>query len=402
MKIVVIYNKIPLPFADIIYVLKMANGFYNIGHKIEILNILRFVQEIIRLKIKEVHKFFDINQNIDIKYFRGNLLFYLREMKNPPFKYNPVNGIIKFIRFFPKLYDFLDPEIKISRYCVKNKIDLAFCKGTLRAAYNNIVNKVPTIIDLHGYKNIDLHNFVKLKKNRYFKGITTISEVLKIKFIKHGFPKEKILVLEDAVELEKFDKITNDKIKIRKKLGLPLDKKIILYSGKIREDRGIDTIMNAAKLLDSKEFSFYFLGGTKYRVKRMKKYQILNNIDVDINFLGFKQNKMVPYYLKAADILLATFSSSCPTLKWMSPMKIFEYMGSKTPFIATKIGRITEICNNNECLLTNPEDPRDLSEKIKILIKNKELQTRLVQNAYAKVKNHTYKKRCKKILDFIK
>ena len=86
----------------------------------------------------------------------------------------------------------------------------------------------------------------------------------------------------------------------------------------------------------------------------------------------------------------------------MSPIKIFEYMASKTPIIATDAGRMGEICNNNECLLSNPDDPIDLSKKIDYLISNEKLRTKLQQNAYTKVKNFTYKKRCKAIINFIK
>ena len=105
--------------------------------------------------------------------------------------------------------------------------------------------------------------------------------------------------------------------------------------------------------------------------------------------------------MKAADVLLATFSPNCPTLEFMSPVKIIEYMASKTPFIATNIGRNIEICDNNECLFTNVNDPNDLSEKISMLINDKDLQKKLIRNAYEKAKNHSFNKRCHLIIEFI-
>ena len=96
---------------------------------------------------------------------------------------------------------------------------------------------------------------------------------------------------------------------------------------------------------------------------------------------------------------MVTSSSNGPTLEFMSPVKIIEYMASKTPFIATKIGGNSEICNNNECLFTCVDDPVDLSTKIELLINNRELQNKLIQNAYEKAKKQTFEKRCKKIID---
>ena len=82
-------------------------------------------------------------------------------------------------------------------------------------------------------------------------------------------------------------------------------------------------------------------------------------------------------------------------------MKLFEYMASKTPIILSKWKRTSEICNNEECLFTSLDDPKDLSEKITILINDKNLRNKLVQNAYQKAKMFTYKKRCQKIIEFI-
>ena len=83
--------------------------------------------------------------------------------------------------------------------------------------------------------------------------------------------------MENAVDLKKFDNISDDKKITRKKLNMPLDKKIIIYSGIIGDSRGLDTIMDAAKILDNNMFSFYFVGGgTKKALKKWKNYKNKN------------------------------------------------------------------------------------------------------------------------------
>jgi len=396
MKIAIIKNLIPIPCANVINTLKHAHTFFNLSHKVEILAVEQFLEERWRLKLKDIHNFYGINQEIRLYFFRGGIFFYFR-------KYKFFMALLRFLKLFPKIFNFFDPEVKISKYCLKNNIDLSYCRGTYRTAYRNIVNNIPTILESHHYNiSPELRNVIKLSENKNFIGIITISDILKHNFIRYGVPEEKILVLEDAVELEKFDKITDNKTVIRKILNLPLQKRIILYSGGLYDFSGINIILEAADILNNKEISFYFLGGTKKQIKKWKKYKKKNNIKANIHFLGFKPNIIIPFYLKAANILLSTYSPNCQTLKWMSPIKIFEYMGSKTPFIATRIRRKTEICNNNDCVFTNPEDPRDLSNKINILINDKDLQNKIVENSYQKAKNHTYKKRCKRIIEFSK
>lgn len=399
----IIPEHIPSQWAHSINFMKHAQGFFDLSHKVKILTVLRLRETLNKLKIKDIHDFYGINQKIRIRYFRDFSLLYFKETRIRKFDLTYV------ITKFPKLYNIYNPEKKIGEFCRKNEIDLAYCrgipyfKGTISAVFYNIINKIPTVLESHLYRiPTELKRLLKLSKNKYFKGLLTVSDVLKRNFVKVGVPKEKILVLEDAVDLAKFDSIKADKTTIRNTLNMPLDKKIILYLGSLMEGKGIDTILEATKLLNNEEFSFYIIGGDNQTIKMWKRYMVDRKINSKVTFMRFVENRFVPLYLKAADILLAPYSLKSPILQQMSPLKIFEYMASKTPFIASNVKRIAEICNNNEGLLIKVDDPIDLSEKINILTNNKELQRELVQNAYLKAKSHTYSKRCERILEFVK
>ena len=121
-----------------------------------------------------------------------------------------------------------------------------------------------------------------------------------------------------------------------------------------------------------------------------------------MKFLGFIQNEKIPYFHKAADILIAPYSSSCSTVEWMSPIKIFEYMASDVPIIASDLKRVIEICNNGECLFFKESDSSDLATKIRELFINKDLRKTLIEKASQTVKNYSYENRCQKIINFSK
>mgnify|MGYP006289126971 CR=1 FL=1 len=395
MKIAIVKDQIPYPCANVINTLKHAHALYKCGHQVEVLVLDQFFRENSKIQRNKVHNFFGINKGIVIRYFKGNLIFYLSKLRF-------ISPIVWLIKKIPILYYFLDPERKISQYIRDNNFDLVYCRNTHRVAYFSILNKISTIIESHSYNmETELSDVIKISNEKYFKGIITVSNLIKKNYIKNGFPENKILVLEDALDLEKFEKIKKSKITLRKELNLPLKKRIILYSGKMEVDWVSYIILDSAKILENKDFYFYFLGGTKKDIKSWKEYCKNKKIHANIRFLGFQPFNQIPNYLKAADVLLITYAQTCPIIDWISPIKIFEYMGSKTPFIATKIKRLEEICNNNECLFHEPDDPNDLANKIIKLVENKKLQDIIVKNAVKKAKKHTYILRCEKILKFI-
>ncbi len=400
MKIAIITDHIPSQWAHSINTMKHAQGFLKLGHDVEILVIRRIFEDKNFLKVKNIVQFYDIDKNIKIKYFRDYSLNYFKEIRFlGPYLIFVMDMLIRTSSILKYLFD---PERRIINYCKKEDIDLIYCRRTQNVPYYAIINKKFSIFELHqSKKDTILDLLIKLKNSNFIKGIITIESSLKESFIKKGFLRDKVIVIEDAVDLERYNQITIKKSILREKLNLPLNKKIIMYTGNLANDRGIDIIINAAKNLDKDKFSFYLIGGRNKEIKKWKKYIRENKIDCDITFLKFISNTLIPYYLKSADILLAPYSLKCRTIKWMSPLKIFEYMASKIPMIASDVDRIKELCGNNESLLFNVDNPRDLSQKIKILLNNTELQNKLINNAYEKAKNHSYKKRCEKILEFV-
>jgi len=190
-------------------------------------------------------------------------------------------------------------------------------------------------------KHPDLQRVIKLSHSKYFKGLVTISDILKQNFMKAGIPKDKILVLQDGVDIESFQNI--EKTEARANLGLPQDKSIIMYCGHLYKGRGIEYILDAAKIL--KDVMFIIVGGFPSDVSYWKKYA--NDMGlVNVVFTGFVENGMVPTYLKAADVLLMPYTRDMPTYKWMSSLKLFEYMAAGRPIIATDLVAIKERIEN--------------------------------------------------------
>ncbi|MHA1251507.1 MAG: glycosyltransferase [Candidatus Helarchaeota archaeon] len=430
MKIAIISSRgIPSLTANSINLMKHANAFFSLNHEIEIFSVQNIFKTKIRKRIKDIYKLYDISPKIPIRYFYdlspksilalNKLRKFIRktffqskkviqirphkELQNN-YKRGFLNDIFKNVgKTILNLININNPHKKISYYCFKKDFNLIYCRS-YDAVYCCIKNKLNTILETHlpNKNHPEFHKYLNSFQKAQFKCLITIHPIIKEYLINAGVPAEKILILDDAVDLEKYDSINMDKNDLRKMLKLPINKKIILYTGSLKEGRGIDIILNAANLLENQNLIFYIIGGSDKEVKKWNEYVKKFRLKGNIRFLGFLENELIPYYHKAADILLAPYTSSCLTVKWMSPIKLFEYMASKTPIIASDLPRIREICNNNECLFFLENNTEDLCEKIKTLLENKDIAEKLVKNAYKKAQQNSYLIRCKKILNFIK
>jgi glycosyltransferase involved in cell wall biosynthesis len=67
---------------------------------------------------------------------------------------------------------------------------------------------------------------------------------------------------------------------------------------------------------------------------------------------------------------------------WLSPLKLFEYMASAKPIVASAVGQVVDIIQHEENgLLVPPDDVSQMGDAIMRLIADKELRIQLGQKA---------------------
>jgi len=219
----------------------------------------------------------------------------------------------------------------------------------------------------------------------------------KVDKFKREFPraKAKIICEPNAVQLEEFD-IPLSREEARKRLGLPLDKKIAVYTGHLFGWKGADTLAEAAKKL-SDEFKIVFVGGTERDIASFKeKYGRLANVSI----VGHKPHREIPVWQKAADLLVLPNTAKEDISKYYtSPMKLFEYMASGRPIIASDIPSIREIVDEKTAILVKPDDPEALAEAIKKASDSD--HSAMISESLARVRERTWTKRSARIMEFI-
>jgi len=251
-----------------------------------------------------------------------------------------------------------------------------------------------TIIEFHmGTERSELFHIEAVKDNARLRGVVTISDELKELYAQEGLPPEKIFVWPDAVDSDAFSRLP-PKASLRNSLGLPGDAFIATYCGHFYPDRGIEDILASAGALP--DIRFLLVGGWKEDIeKRREEARHLKNV----NFTGFVAHRQVPHYLLASDVLLMPYSSACENVVWMSPLKLFEYMTSGCPIVATDLPALRKhLEDGRNALLVKPDDPRALADAIRRVMNNRTYAMQLAQAARHDVAPYTWNNRARAIL----
>ena len=207
---------------------------------------------------------------------------------------------------------------------------------------------------------------------RWISGIITINNQIRKKLVEN-FGGKNIIVQPNGIDLEMFSgKISKDDA--RKKLDLPLDKKVAVYVGREISWKGMDILAKAQELLPPET----------------------------IRIVNDRPYSEVPLWMKAADVCLVLGTKKHEySYRYTSPMKLFEYMAAGRPILAADTPANREILSENEAYFYEPDNARDLADKIKYLLTNPQDLELKVDNASKKVENYTWANRAQKILEFM-
>jgi len=120
--------------------------------------------------------------------------------------------------------------------------------------------------------------------------------------------------------------------------------------------------------------------------------------------VGYVQPPIVPDYLFAADALLLPNSAKAKIAShYTSPLKLFEYMASRRPIVASDLPALREVLRDGEnAVLVEPDDPKALAERIKTVLDDSGLAKRISEQAYSEVSQYSWEERARRIVRFVR
>jgi glycosyltransferase involved in cell wall biosynthesis len=205
----------------------------------------------------------------------------------------------------------------------------------------NYTLKKPIFIQVHGSDiNSGIRTYLRrkliafaLKRARI---VFSVAYDLQDKMMGLGIGRDRICVAPNGANHAAF--CPRDRNTVRGQLGLPLEKKIVLFVGNLVDVKGLSYLIEAAALLSKERNDLLFLilgeGPRKERLHSMiRKYQLQE----DVRLLGGKAHADIPYWISGCDLLcLPSLSEGCPTV-------VIEALASGRPVVGTEVGDVPRL-----------------------------------------------------------
>lgn len=223
--------------------------------------------------------------------------------------------------------------------------------------------------------------------------IVVISEGIQRYYVIHGVPDRSILVAHDAVDERFFEPLCTQE-HARALIGMTASKPVVMYIGGLETWKGARTLFKSAR--DQDNFEVYAMGGKVHEKNELEKAYPW------VHFLGFFPYKGLPQYQQAADVLVIPNTATIAlSAEYTSPLKLFTYMTSKKPIIASRIPSIENVLREDEVFFCRPDDVDSLRDTITYVLENPMEATRRAERAFEKSRQFTWRQRSFDIATFI-
>ena len=174
------------------------------------------------------------------------------------------------------------------------------------------------------------------------------------------------------------------------------------YAGGLRSGNGVELMLQLAAQLP--EHAFHIVGGSAQEIADWKQRQTSQNV----HWHGRLPPARVHGFLSACDLLLAPYqhgpktASGRDTSRWMSPLKIFEYMASGVPMVVSDFPVLREVLDQNMAMLVPVEDADAWQQAICRLAESADQRRQMGQAAFTAYKAHyTWSARAVRVLENI-
>ncbi len=223
-----------------------------------------------------------------------------------------------------------------------------------KAAYFAALLGIDTLLELHAPPASMLPFVRELSRLSAFRGLIVITHALYNEIIGQ-IPElgDRVWVIPDAADPPKTD---GRVFELRGKEKATLH---VGYVGHLYPGKGLELIIEIAARIPT--CAFHVLGGDPEDICRWKKRRTLPK---NIVFYGHHPHAEVPAFLRAVDVTIAPFQwrvfargNTLDIGRWMSPLKIFEYMANAKPIVTSDVPAMREVLVTGEtAMLVDPDN----------------------------------------------
>lgn len=283
-------------------------------------------------------------------------------------------------------YDFRLP-MAMTKLIRKEKVDLIHSHLSDQNFYSCIAALLTSrkiVVTYHGTPGLAtqsrVRSAIKLWTVRNVaNSVVVVSDFLRGVLESLGFPPQKIVRIYNGVNMKMF--ISGSGGRLRKELRLADDAKLVGMVANLRESKGYEFFVQAARqVADSVPEARFLAVGEKDTgiAKQLESLVLRLNLNDRFFFLGFRSD--VAEILQNLDVFVLSSVSEGLSIATI------EAMAAGKPVVVTRSGGPQEIVQDGRTgILVEPADPAALGSKICEVLRNPELAASLSRNARAEV-----------------
>ncbi|HAV7602185.1 TPA: colanic acid biosynthesis fucosyltransferase WcaI [Escherichia coli] len=200
--------------------------------------------------------------------------------------------------------------------------------------------------------------------------VSTISRSMMNKACEKGVASEKVIFFPNWSEVSRFREVPETLVMaLRQRLGLPDERKIILYSGNIGEKQGLESVITAAEQLREQPWLFAIVGqgGGKARLEKMVAERGLDNV----KFLPLQSYEDLPALLAIGDCHLVIQKRGAADAVLPSKLTNILAVGGNAVITAEPQTELGQLCLDNPgiAVCVTPESVPSLVDGIEQALK---------------------------------
>ena len=210
--------------------------------------------------------------------------------------------------------------------------------------------------------------------------VVAISEAIAREAVASGFPKRKVHLIPHGIDMSEYAPVyAEEKASRRRALGLPEDKLLVIYTGRLIQGKGLETLFTAMRsLLDRPDVHLVLVGSGAGQVisieEKLREEAGAGPLHRRVTFTGRVDN--VAAFLQASDIF------AFPTLDEALGMSAVEAQACGLPAVASRTGGVPDIIEDGVTgILVAPGDADALARGLRGLVENAELRGRYAEAA---------------------
>ena len=237
--------------------------------------------------------------------------------------------------------------------------------------------RIPRVTTVHGFTGGGRRNrFYETLQRRVFRkfdGVIAVSAKLQRELVANGIPDSVVHVVRNAFPS---DSAATDRATARSALGLPADKQVVGWVGRLSHEKAPDVFVQAAAAVSAENVHFSVIGSGP-ELERCRGLAAELGLPDRVHFHG--QIEGAGNLLNAFDVLALT--------SWTegTPMVLLEAMARGVPVVSTAVGGIPDLLSSNEARLVDAGDPAGIAAAVEELLGNPTLSRKLGESARARL-----------------